>query len=128
MHKPIRSQTREGAMTEDPSNFEDANPEPLSTLEALDDIADIAENIVLSFGGDQEQDAYLTLAEEHASYADTLPEEPARRTPQQNGRLQELEKQMEDAFGPILRACPDHIRKLHDAVRAAIGAEEASRT
>jgi hypothetical protein len=115
-------------LTEDPSNLEDANPEPLSTLEALDDIADIVETIVLGFGGEQEQDAYLSLADEHASYADTLPEEPARRTMQQNGRLQELEKLMEDAFKPILQACPDHIRKLHDAVRAAIDAEEASRT
>jgi hypothetical protein len=113
-------------LTEDLSNLEDASLEPFSALEALDDIAGIVETIVLSFGSEQEQDAYLTLADEYASYADSLIEEPARRTSQQNDRLLELEKQMEVAFRPILQSCPDHIRKLHDAMRAAIEAELAS--
>ena len=113
-------------MTEDPTNLEDTNPELPSTLEALDDIADIVETMVLDFAGEQERDDYLTLADEHASYADTLPEEAARRTSEQNRRLLELEKSMEDAFKKILQACPAHIRRLHEAVHAAVDAEEAS--
>ena len=34
---------------------------------------------------------------------------------------------MTDAFDALLAGCPDHIRKLHEALRGAIDAEEALR-
>jgi hypothetical protein len=114
-------------LSEDPFIQEDAAAEPLSVLEALDDIAGTVETIVLSFGGEQERDAYFALADEYGSYADTLLEETAQRDPEQNARLLDLEKRMETALNAILQACPGHIRKLHDAVRSAVDAEEASK-
>jgi PHD/YefM family antitoxin component YafN of YafNO toxin-antitoxin module len=113
-------------LSEDLSILEDATPEALSTLEALDEIADTVESIVFSLAGAEERDAYLALADEYDAYANTLADEPALRTPEQSARLSELEKLMEDAFKAILMGSPGHIRKLHDDVRAAIDAEEAS--
>jgi hypothetical protein len=112
-------------VTEDPSILDDVNPEPLSTLEALDDIADTVDTIVLNFAGEQERDAYLTLADEYQSYVDTLPEEPEQRTAEQNGRLLKLATRLADTFRPLLEACPAHIRRLHGAVRQALDAEGA---
>jgi hypothetical protein len=112
-------------VTDDPSIVDDANSEPLSTIEALDDIADAVETIVLNFAGEQERDAYLTLADEYQFYLDTLPDEPAQRTPEENERLLKLETLMADTFAPLLEACPAHIRRLHEAVRQALEAEEA---
>ncbi|MGO9547408.1 MAG: hypothetical protein ACLPPF_21770 [Rhodomicrobium sp.] len=113
-------------MSEDLSILEDATPDAVSNLEALDDIADNVEAIVLNHADTQERDGYLALTEEYEAYTDTLPEEPALRSPEQSSRLLELEKLMETAFEAILQACPDHIRELDGAVRAAIGAEEAA--
>jgi hypothetical protein len=112
-------------LSEDLSIQEDSAPEAVSTLEALDDIADAVENIVLSLGGVEERDTYLALAEEYDSYAGSLAEVPGLKTPEQSARLLELEKQMEDAFRAVLLGCPEHIRKLHEAVRAAVVSEEA---
>ena len=112
-------------MTEDPFIQEDAAPEALSILEALDEIAGTVETIVLSFGGEQERDAYFALADEYGSYADSLLEETAQRDPEQDARLMELDKRMETALNAIVQACPGHIRKLHEAVPAAVDAEEA---
>ena len=109
-------------MSEDPFIQEDAAPEPFSILEALDDIAGTVETIILSFGGEQERDAYLALVDEYGSYADAMPEEPA-----QNAKLLELEKRIETALNAILQTCPGHIRKLHDAVRSAVDVEEVSK-
>ena len=108
-------------MTADPSLFDDA--ETLSTLEALNDIADTVEAIVISFGGEQERNAYLAMSGEYDDYADTLPEGAATRTQEQNSRLSGLGKQTEDAFEALLQGCPVHIRSLYDAVRTAIDAE-----
>jgi PHD/YefM family antitoxin component YafN of YafNO toxin-antitoxin module len=112
-------------LTEDLSILEDATAEAVSTLEALDDIAGTVEAIVIGLGGAQERDAYLALADEYDAFADTLADEPELRTPEQSARLSEFEKLLEDAFLAILKGCPEHIRKLHDATRAAIAAEEA---
>jgi uncharacterized protein Yka (UPF0111/DUF47 family) len=109
--------------SEDLSNTEDAVPEAVSTLEALDDVAGDIETIVLNLGEPEEREAYLELADEYDSYADSLAE-PALRTPEQSARLLELEKQMEEAFEAILQECPEHIRTLYEAVRAAISSEE----
>ncbi|MGO9486253.1 MAG: hypothetical protein ACLPX9_16995 [Rhodomicrobium sp.] len=113
-------------LSEDLSITEDATAEFLSTLEALDDIADGVEAIVLSLGGAQEREAYFAIAEEYEAYAEALLEETAPKSPEQDARLMDLEKRMESAFNTMLEACPEHIRKLHGAVRAAIDAEEAS--
>jgi hypothetical protein len=112
-------------LSEDLSITEEAAPEADSTLEALDDIAGDVETIVLNLGGAEEREAYLALADEYDSYVEGLAE-PGVRTPEQSARLLELEKQMEEAFRAILQECPEHIRKLHEAVRTAIDAEEAS--
>ena len=101
-------------------------PEYHSTLEALDDVAAIVEAIVLSSASDEEREAYLVLADDYGSYAETLPEEQAERSQEQAAKLADLEKLMDAAFASILQACPDHIRKLHEAIRAAVDAEEAS--
>ncbi len=106
--------------------LEDGSPESFSALEALDDIADIVETIVFSFVGEQERDAYLALADQYESYADSLPEEAVQRTPEENRRLMELAQLVSDAFKPMIQACPAHIRKVYDAVREALDAEEAS--
>jgi hypothetical protein len=112
-------------LSEDLSITEDAVPEAVSTLEALDDVAGDIETIVLSLGEAEERDAYLELADEYDSYADSLAE-PGLRTPEQSAKLLELERQMEEAFEAILQECPEHIHKLYEAVRAAITAEEVS--
>ncbi len=114
-------------LSENLSNLEDDTSEVVSTLEALGDIADTVETIILSLGGAQERDAYLALADEYEAYAGTLPEEPALRSPEQGAWLLELEKLTEAAFKAMLQACPGHIRKLHGAVLAAVDAEEASK-
>ncbi len=108
-------------MTADPSFFDDT--ETLSTLEALNDIADTVETIVISFGREQERDAYLALAGEYDDYAETLPEAAAQRSPEQYAQLSGLGKLMEDAFEALLQGCPVHIRTVYDAVRTAIDAE-----
>ena len=110
-------------MTADLSIFEDATSEPLSTLEALSDIADTIETIVLNLATGQERDAYLALADEYDAYADTVPDGSVLRSPEQNAQIFELAKRMEDAFEAILRGCPGHIRTLHGAIDAAIDAE-----
>jgi hypothetical protein len=95
-----------------------------SILEALDDIAGTVEAIVLSFASEKEREAYLALVEDCGAYAETLHEEPAQRSPAQAAKLAELEGRMDGAFTAILAASPEHIRKLHDAIRAAFDAEE----
>lgn len=112
-------------LSEDLSNSDEAAPEAVSTLEALDDVAGDIETIVLNLGGAEERETYLALADEYNSYADEL-DEPGLRTPEQSARLSELEKQMEEAFSEILQECPEHISKLYEAVREAISSEEAS--
>ncbi|MGA7325143.1 MAG: hypothetical protein WBX25_11805 [Rhodomicrobium sp.] len=72
------------------------------------------------------RDAYLALAGQYESYAESLPEEAAQRTPEENRRLMELEQLVSDAFKPMMQACPAHIHKVHEAVREALDAEEAS--
>ncbi len=104
-------------------SIDDATSETLSTLEALNDIADTVEAIVISFGGEQERDAYLALSDEYEDYAETLPDEAALRTPEQNAGLSELGKLREDAFEALLKECPAHIRTLYHAAGAAIDAE-----
>ena len=113
-------------LSEDLSVVEDAAPEAVSTLEALDDVADAVETIILNLGGAQERDVYFALADEYDSYADTLAGAPELRSEGESARLSELENQMEEAFRAVLQGCPEHIRKLYEAVRAAIGSEEAS--
>ena len=103
----------------------DEAPEGLSALEALDDIGDIVEAVVLGLGDAAERDAYLTLVDQYEEYADSVALEPADRTPEESVRLSELEERMIDAFDALLAGCPDHIRKLHEALRCAIDAEEA---
>jgi hypothetical protein len=110
-------------LTADLSIFEDATSEPLSTLEALNDIADTIEAIVLSSAAGQERDAYLALVDEYEAYADTQPEGSVLRSAEQDAQILELAKRMEDVFEAILRGCPGHIRTLHGAVQAAIDAE-----
>jgi hypothetical protein len=112
-------------LSEDLSITEDAAQEAVSTLEALDDIAGDVETIVLNLGSVEERETYIALADEYDNYAMELAE-PGLRTPEEAERFMELEKQMEDAFKAALQTCPEHIRKLYEAVRAAIGAEEAS--
>ena len=46
-------------MTAELSIFEEATCEPFSTLEALNDIADSIETIVLSLAAGQDREAYL---------------------------------------------------------------------
>ena len=65
-------------MTPDPSLFDD-DAETLSTLEALNDIADSVETIVIGFGGEEERNAYLALAGEYDDYAGSLPEGAATK-------------------------------------------------
>lgn len=114
-------------MSEELSILEDVTAETLSTLEALDDVADTVESVVLSLAGEEEREGYFALADEYEAYAETLADEQALRSPEENDRLLELEGLMEDAFKAILADCPEHIRKLHEAVRAAIAAEEEAR-
>jgi hypothetical protein len=114
-------------LTEEPVLLEDAAIETLSTLEALDDITDTVEAIVLSFGAEPERDAYFAIADEFESFAGSLPEDPALRTREDEARLLELQQEMDEALAVILKDCPDHIRALHGAVRAAVDAEEAAR-
>ncbi len=109
-------------MTADLS-LDDATSETLSTLDALNDIADTVEAIVISFGGKNEQDVYLALVDAYEDYAEILPDEAALRTPEQNARLSELGKLREDAFEVLLKECPAHIRTLYHAAGAAIDAE-----
>ena len=111
-------------LSQDLSTLDDA-PEGLSTLEVLDDIADIVESVVLGLGAEEERDAYVTLVDQYDEYADSVSLEPADRTPEENARLSELEERMAAAFEKLLAGCPDHIRKLHEALRGAIDAEEA---
>lgn len=113
-------------LSEDLSILDDA-PEGLSTLEVLDDVADIVESVVLGLGGEAERDAYLTLVDQYDELSDSVAAEPADRTAEENARLSKLEERMAAAFETLLQGCPDHIRKLHEALRAAIDAEEAER-
>jgi len=110
-------------LTADLSMFEDAASESISTLEALNDIADTVEAIVLNFAGEPERDAYLALADEYEAFAETLLDEPVLRSAEQNVQILELAQRMEDIFEAILRGCPSHIRALHEAVQEAIDAE-----
>ena len=112
-------------LSEDLSITEDAAPEAVSTLDTLDDIAGDVETIVLNLGGVEERETYLALADEYDSYACELAEQ-GLSTPEEGARLLELEKQAEEAFKAVLQTSPEHIRKLYEAVRAAIGSEEAS--
>jgi hypothetical protein len=111
------------SLTADLSVFEDAASEPLSTLEALSDIADTVETIVLSLATEQERDAYLALADEYDEYAESMPDGSVLKSPEQNTQMFELAKRMEDVFEAILRGCPSDIRTLHAAIHAAIDAE-----
>ena len=104
-------------MTADLAIFEDAASEPLTTLEALSDIADTVEAIVLSLAAERERDAYLALADEYEACAES--------TPEQNTQLFELAKRMEEVFEAIVRGCPSDIRALHEAIHTAIDAETA---
>jgi hypothetical protein len=110
-------------LTADLSMFEDDNSEPLSALEALNDIADTVEAIILSLASEQERDAYLALADEYEACVDSMPEGAALKSPEQEPQTLELAKRMEDVIEAILRGCPAHIRTLHEAVHAAIDAE-----
>jgi hypothetical protein len=112
-------------LSEDLSILDDAAPEALETIEALEDIAGDIETLVLSLGDAEERDTYLALADEYDSYADSVAGDPALRSSEEAARLSDLEKQMEEAFRAVLQGCPEHIRKLHEAVRAAITSEEA---
>jgi hypothetical protein len=67
-------------LTADLSLLDDASTETLSTLEALNDIADTVETIVLGFNGEQEQAAYLSWVDDYEDYAETLPDSAALRT------------------------------------------------
>jgi hypothetical protein len=110
-------------LTADFSMFEDAASEPVSTLEALNDIADTVEAIVLNVAAGPERDVYLALVDDYEALAETLPDESGLRSAEQNAKVFELAKRMEDIFEAILKGCPDHIRALHGAVQAAIEAE-----
>jgi hypothetical protein len=110
-------------LTADFTVFEDDNSEPLSTLEALNDIADTVEAIVLSLASGQERDAYLALADEYEACAESMPEGSSLKNPEQDTQTFELAKRMEDVLEVILRGCPAHIRTLHEAVHSAIDAE-----
>jgi hypothetical protein len=110
-------------LTADLALFEDATSEPVSTLEALNDIADTVEAIVLNLAAGPERDTYLALVDEYEVLAETLPEESALRSAEQNAQIFELAKRLEDNFEAILSGCPGHIRTLHGAVQAAIDAE-----
>jgi hypothetical protein len=110
-------------LTADLSLLDDASTETLSTLEALNDIADTVETIVLGFSGEQERDAYLSRVDDYEDYAETLPDSAALRTPEQNAQLSALGKLTEDAFEALLQGCPAHIRSLYNAARTAIDAE-----
>jgi hypothetical protein len=112
-------------LSEDLSILDDAAPEALETLEALEDIAGDIETLILNFGDSEERDTYLALADEYDSYVDSVAGDPALRSPEEAARLFDLEKQMEEAFRAVLQGCPEHIRKLHEAARAAIASEEA---
>ncbi len=67
----------------------------------------------------------MTLTDQYDEYADSVSLEPEDRTAEENARLSELEERMAAAFEKLLAGCPDHIRKLHEAIRGAIDAEEA---
>jgi hypothetical protein len=110
-------------LTADLSMFEDATSEPVSTLEALNDIAGTVEAIVLDFAAGPERDAYLALVDEYEALADTLADESGFKSGEQNAGIFELAKRMEDIFEAILKGCPAHIRTLHGSVQAAIDAE-----
>ena len=112
-------------MTADRAIFEDTTSEPVSTLEALNDIADTVEAIVLNLAAGPERDAYLALVDEYEAFADTLPDESGLRTAEQNAEIFELATRMEDIFEAILNGCPSDIRALHSAIHASIGAETA---
>jgi hypothetical protein len=47
---------------------------------------------------EQEWDAYLALADEYESCGDSVPDESVLKNPEQNPRLFELAKRMEDVF------------------------------
>ncbi|HZV21388.1 MAG TPA: hypothetical protein VE986_07580 [Hyphomicrobiales bacterium] len=113
-------------MSEDPASMDDDNLSLDSTIEALEEIADIVETIILGYAGEQRREAYLALADEYEAYANSLPEEESQRTPEENGRLKELTVLMTEAFRPLAEACPAHIRKVHEAVLAALDAEQDS--
>ena len=71
-------------LSEDSVFLEEASPEALSTLEALDDIADTVESIVFSLAGAEERDAYLALADEYdfsPIHWRTRPENPRANRP-----------------------------------------------
>ena len=110
-------------MTVDLSTFEDDSSEPLSTLEALSDMADTIEAIVLSLAAGSERDAYLALADEYEAYADSMPEGSVLKSPEQDTKMLELAKRMENVLEAILQGCPSHIRTLYRAVDEAIDAE-----
>ncbi len=112
--------------TEELSTSDETAIEAVSTIEALDDIADAVEMIVLSFASEQERGAYLALADEYGSHAEKLLEEPGKKDLEQDSRLQELQEQMENSFKAMLQSAPEHIRALHDAARGAIEAEETA--
>jgi hypothetical protein len=113
------------SLTADLAIFEDAASEPVSTLEALNDIADTVEAIVLNLASGPEREAYLALVDEYEAIAETLPDDPVLRSAEQNVQILELAQRMEDIFEAILRGCPGDIRALHGAVHAAIDAETA---
>jgi hypothetical protein len=112
-------------LTADLSIFEDATIEPVSTLEALTDMADTVEAIVLNLAAGPERDAYLALIDEYEAFADTLPDESGLRSSEQNVQILQLAKRTDEIFEAILRGCPGDIRALHGAVHAAIDAETA---
>jgi hypothetical protein len=110
-------------LTVDLSTFEDDSSEPLSTLEALSDMADTIEAIVLSLATGSERDAYLALADEYEACAESMPDGSVLKSPEQETQMLELAKRMENVIEGILRACPSHIRTLYGAVDEAIDAE-----
>jgi hypothetical protein len=112
-------------MTADLSIFEDSTSEPVSTLEALNEIADTVEAIVLNLAAGPERDAYLALVDEYEAFAGSLPDESLLRSEEQNAEVFELAKRMEDIFETILSGCPGDIRTLYEAVHAALDAETA---
>ena len=113
-------------MTVDVAVDEDNASEPLSMLEALNDIADGIETVVLSFAAEQELDAYLALSEQYDAFAESVPDGPALRSSEQNAQIFELAKRMEDVFEAILQGCPSHIRTLYSAIHTAIDIEASS--
>jgi hypothetical protein len=82
---------------------------------------------MLNCGATSSPRATGTLADEYQSCVETLPEEPEQRIQERNGRLLKLATRIAGAFRPLQEACPAYIRKLDEAVRQALGAEEASK-